>query len=509
MHRLSFFGLGAVLLGLLLSQAASAATSGITGITITGTKDVGTFNGVPYSRTWGTIAGRVAATEKVEGLTGLPKDASGAYVYTSPFEIIAPSRQGANSTILVEAENRGHPLMLDYLDRIDAAGDRAKAPLPSGLGNGFLENRGFSYGRVSWQVGISPGVPASAQGIGEVIVRDFGRLLAGDRSTLSAGAPSLGQYRTLLLGGISQSAWFVNTFIAEGFDAEPVSGKRVFQGALAIDGTGNWLALNQLAAAHHAAQAPYFAPNAAPLSPRQLLNRPESDPFYVDVANYTDFYRIHASLTDTVDLPTGMRRYDWPSAHHPVLTAADAASTFSAKRPGGACNDGVAVSLNPTSYLPFLRTLVAELAQQVGSPHTAESPALPPSSLFELGPAPTSTDHFNPLTGVELKVPITGPDSEPRGGVRFPDEVVPLGRPVPVSLPPVITSTIAGICGNVGQWQPFTKAETVKRYGSEATFLEDYAKAIDRVVSTSYLLSSEKPGMLSEAAARYTAATDH
>ena len=93
--------------------------------------------------------------------------------------------------------------------------------------------------------------------------------------------------------------------------------------------------------------------------------------------------------------------------------------------------------------------------------------------------------------------------------MRFPEEAVPLGMPVPVSLPPVITSTIAGICGNIGEWQPFTKAETVKRYGSEATFLEDYAKAIDRVVSTSYLLSSEKPGMLSEAAARYTAATDH
>ena len=335
MHRLSFFGLGAVLLGLLPSPAASAATSGITGITITGAQDAGTFEGVPYSRTWGIIDGRVAAGEKVEGLAGLPKDASGAYVYTSPFEIIAPSRKGASSTILVEAENRGHPLMLDYLDQIDAKGGRAKAPLPSGLGNGFLENRGFSYGRVSWQVGISPGVPASAQGIGEVIVRDFGRLLAGDRSTLSAGAPSLGQYRTLLLGGISQSAWFVNTFIAEGFNGAPVSGKRVFQGALAIDGTGNWLALNQLAAAHHAAQAPYFAPNAAPLSARQLLSHPESDPFYVDVANYTDFYRIHASLTDTVDPPPDMRRYDWPSAHHPVLTAADAASTFSAKRPGG------------------------------------------------------------------------------------------------------------------------------------------------------------------------------
>lgn len=511
MKRLSWFGVCAVIAGLAAGApagaapafAATAGASGITGIAVAGTQEVGTFNGVPYVRTWGTVSGVVAPGEQVEGLAGLPKDAGGDYDYTSAFEIIAPARPGASSTILIEFENRGSPIMHNNLDQIGAVGAPAKARYPNGLGDGFLEASGISYGRVAWQTGIAPGVPATAQGVGEVIVRDFARLLAGNRTTLAAGAANLGRYRTLLFGGISQSAWFLDTFIAEGFNADKVTGKRVFAGALAIDGTGNWLAVNQLAAAHHAVQAPYFAPDALPLAARRLLSRPNSDPFYVDVANLTDFYRVRASLTDTPALPRNMRRYDWPSPHHPVTTAADAAASFAASRPGGPCNGGTAVPLNPTSYTPFLRTLVVELAHQVGARDVAPAPALPPTTLFKLGPAPTDTQHFNPLPGVALQVPLSGKDAQPVGGVRFPSVVVPLGRPEPVSLPPVITTTISGVCGNIGQWQTFTPAEAVERYGTAAKFLRRYGHSIDRLVASGYLLASQQGAMLAEAARHY------
>ncbi len=95
------------------------------------------------------------------------------------------------------------------------------------------------------------------------------------------------------------------------------------------------MALNRLATARHAAQAPYLAPHARPSTARQLLTHPATDPFYVDVANYTDIYRVHASMTDTMGLPAAMRRYDWPSPLHPVTTQADAAAMFSAQRAGG------------------------------------------------------------------------------------------------------------------------------------------------------------------------------
>lgn len=493
------------LVGLTAPVAAFAAGSGVTGIAIAGHQDVGTFNGVPYVRTWGTVSGVVAPTEKVEGLAALPKNAAGDYPYVSAFEIIAPARDGANSTVLVEAENRGSPVMIADLDHIEVTGVPAKATYPGGLGNGFLENRAISYARVSWQTGISAGVPAAAQGVGEVIVRDFGRLLRGDRENLSGNQPGLGHYGTRLLGGISQSAWFVNTFIAEGFNVDPTGVGRIFDGAIAIDGTGNWLALNQLAAAHHAAEAPYFAPDARPLTTRALLAHPGTDPFYVDVANYTDFYRVHASLTDTSDLPAGMRRYDWPSPHHPVTTEADAAAAFSPDRKGGPCNNGDAVPVNPTSYNPFLRTVVVELAHQVGSLDAMSGRGLPPSVLFNLTRAPKSTAHFNPLPGVKLAVPRTDADAEPVGGVRFPASVVPLGKPTPVSLPPVITSVITGVCGNIGQWQPLTQSDVAQRYGDQTRYLELYGKAADRLIAAGYLLASERDNMLSQAAARYAA----
>ena len=492
------------LAALIAPIAAFAAGSGITRITVAGRQDVGTFNGVPYTRTWGTLSGVVAPEEKVEGLGALPKNGAGDYPYVSAFEIIAPAREGANSTVLVEAENRGSPVMIAILDHVHVAGVPAKAVYPQGLGNGFLANSAISYARVSWQTGISAGVPATAQGVGEVIVRDFARLLGGDRENLGRATPGLGRYATRLLGGISQSAWFVDTFIAEGFNVDPSGGRRVFDGAIAIDGTGNWLALNRLAATQHAAQVPYFAPNARPLMARQLLTHPATDPFYVDVANYTDFYRVHASMTDTTDLPAAMRRYDWPSPHHPMPTGTDATAIFSPQRAGGACNNGVAVPLNPTVYDSFLRTLVVELAHQVGSSDTMSAPGLPPTTLFRLGPAPASLAHFNPLAGVRLKVPLTARDAEPVGGVRFPATVVPLGKPTPVSLPPVVTSVITGVCGNIGQWQALTKSEVIRRYGNETQYLKLYAEATGRLISSGYLLASERKSMLSQAAADYT-----
>lgn len=490
---------GAALLSLLAVPAAFATPDGshVTGVHIVGMAPLGTFHGVTYMRSWGTVSGVVAPGERVEGFAALPKDANGDYVYTSPFELIAPARAGQNSTILIESENRGSPLMLDALDEIAVTGQPAKAHYPLGLGNGFLEDSGISYGRISWQTGLTSAVPATAQGIGEVVMRDFARMFADGTAT------EFGRYRTLLFGGISQSSWFVNDFIAEGFNMDPATGKRVFAGAIAIDGTGNWLALNQLAAAHHATEAPYFAPGAIPLSARMILGHPRTDPFYIDVANYTDFYRVHASLTDTAALPAGMRRYDWPSPHNPIRTEAAAAASFSANRLGGPCNDGVTVPLNPTSYNPFLRTLVVELAHREGSHDVPHAPALPPTTLFKLGPAPADTAHFNPLPGAVLEVPLTDANAEPEGGVEFPETIVPLGSPTPVSLPPVITTTITGTCGNIGQWQPFTTAEVAQRYGSSTKFLARYGIAIDRLVAAGYLLPSQKADMMAEAATSY------
>ena len=478
--------------------------SRITTISISGSQPVGTFGGVAYARTWGSVSGIVDPGENVHGLEALPHDANGNFHYTSEFEIIAPLKPNANSVIFVEAENRGVPVFLNSLLGITARGAPSAATYADGFGNGFLFEHATSYARVQWQTGIAASVPKQAEGVGEVILRDFARMLGGRTEFTAAEKYDPGAYRTVILGGISLSGFFVNTFLAEGFNADPVKDDPVFGGAIAVDGTGTWLALNQLAAANGSAEFPYVVPNAKPLSASALLTRPASDPFYIDIANYTDFYRLRASLTDRAALPERMRRYDWPSPH-----AAPPIDQNAFRARASRCNGDVLVDLNPISYAPYLRAVTLGLERALGVPSAGGAPALPPTTLFKLGPAPANSVNFNPLPGTALEVPLTDADDQPVGGVRFPEVEHPFGRPTPVSLPPVATSSIEATCGNLGQWQQFTDAELTRRYGSAENYLKLYAASLDRLIAQGYLLPSDREEMLKTAALLYARRAIH
>lgn len=462
------------------SPAPSQQLSGVTVLRATKNLPVGTFDGVQYVRTYGTLSGVVAPGEKIEGLGKNP------FAYTAEYEIIQPAKPGESDTVVVEPENRGNPLVLGRLDSFPASGSPSKAEYPAGLGNGWLFKHHIAYARVQWQYPIAVGVPKTAQGVGEAIVRDFGAALAG-------------RYHTRLLVGISQSGWFVETFVAEGFNEAPNNHEAVYSGAVAMDGTGNWLALNQLAKANHTPQQPYLDPvDPSVLSAKELLHNAKTDPFFIDVANYTDFYRAHASLTDTSDLPENMRRYDWPSPH---ATGTHASSDNAFTKMG--CNGGKLVWLNPIKYDPYMRAIVLELAHRLGG-GVGPAPELPPTTLFKLGPAPTDTEHFNPLKGSTLEVPVVDSDAQPEGGVRFPEVENPIGKPVPVSLNPVITTTINNTCGNLGEWQPIWGDDLAKRYGSSAGFVSRYDASLDRLIKEGYVLGEDRKPMLEHAAQLYS-----
>jgi len=479
------------------TAAGSAQTkSRITGISVLGSQSFGKFNTVPYARTWGTVAGVVAPGENVHGLEALDHDADRNYQYTAEFEMIAPEKRGTNPVIVVEAENRGSPVLLAALHDTAAVGPPSSVMYPSGLGNGFLFEHATSYARVQWQYGFAAGVPKNAEGVGEVIIRDFGRLLAGRTKVEPKPSFDFGTYRALILGGISQSGFFVNTFIAEGFNADPLTGHPVFDGAIAVDGVGTWLALNQLAAENGSNEYPYVLSNGKPLAPAELLKRPQSDPFYVDIANYTDFYRLRASVTDAAERPERMRRYDWPSPH------ARASGGGGGNR-ASKCNDGVPVDLNTISYTPYLRAVVLGLERTLGVASAKNGAGLPPSTVFKLGPAPSDTLHFNPLPGITVEVPVTDKDDQPIGGARFPEVIHPTGRPVPVSLSPTVTTSINETCGNLGGWQPFTTAQLAKRYRNQSNYINLYRASLDELIAGGYLLASDGDEMLKAAASRY------
>jgi len=484
------------------SAADSTSTrthSRITGISVRGTQPIGAFGAVPYKRVWGTVSGIVCPGESVRGFDELPHDADGNYDYQSEFEIIAPERPGTNSVVIVEAENRGNPVFLNAVNDSAVTGPPSAVPSGADPTNGFLFAHGTSYARVQWQTGIAASVPMQAEGVGEVIIRDFGRWLAG-RTQLDAKPPEeFGKYQTLILAGISLSGFFVDTFLAEGFNADLGDGGAVYQGAIAVDGTGNWLALNELAAQAGSKEFPYVVPDGKPLRASEILGGHASDPFYVDIANYTDFYRLRASLTDVDAKNPRMRRYDWPSAHAPAPVDQGAASAR-----GSRCNNGVLVDLNPIPHSAYLRAVTLELEHELGVPSALRAPALPPTTLFTLTPASSSTPNFNPLPGVRLSVPLTDEDGQPLGGVRFPDVEHPVGKPVPVSLPPVTTSSIEATCGNLGMWQQFSAAELTERYGSQENYLKLYGASLDKLTAQGYLLGADREGMLKTAEALFT-----
>ena len=477
----------------------------------------------PYARVFGTITGQVSAGEDVRGLTGPTK-------YTVKFELTFPA-ETPSSLLLVDAENRGaavSPLILD-----------------SALFDGRR-----SWARVQWQTGIAAAVPEEAQGIGLVIVRDFGRMLAGENGAALLDQLGVKPYRDRVLVGVSQSAWFVDTFIAEGFNRSPSNrGHGVYQAALTIDGAGNWLAINNLAG--DAPETPYVLPNAAPLQAEQILRHPASDPFLVDVAAYTDFYRLRAGLTE--ELPTGarrtlptiaralgrtatprtsanprtsslrsivksvaprpdqMRRYDVPAAHAPAAFASPQI-VFEV----GHCNNGSPIGLNPVDYRPYARALLVAIENELVARRSESQPitgrSLPPSTTFELGPVSPDAltfnglQAFNPLPGVEVPVPRVDRDRWPIGGVRDPQADHPLGRPTPPAIPHVGTDDIGDVCGNFGGYQPFTKSELADRYGSQAAYLDSVAASVDALIAQGFVLPFDRQGMLAQAAAIFSSA---
>lgn len=460
-------------------------SSQVRSVTVAASVDAGSFGGVAYERLTGQVAGVVDPAEPVVGLDELALDAEGLYPYTAAFEVVRPVDATAE-TVVVEAENRGAAL------------------LPLLFEEGFLFEGGRAYARVAWQTEINPTVPPTAQGVGEVIVRDFGRVLrAGE---IDGAVSPLGGYGHLVLGGWSQGAWFVTTLVAQGFNVDPSSGDGVFDGAVAVSGAGNVLAINE-SGDDGAPQTPYIRPDAAPSTAEEILTRPRSDPTFVDIANYTDFYRLRAGLSAGGDTD-GYWRYDWPSPHAPgaIVPASIVFDSFG-------CNDGRAVPLNPIDFRPQLRAVLVGLELELGAPVVdAQRPAsgdgLPDSVEFDLtDEQPAGTGELNPLPGVTTPVPAVDGDLAPEGGIRFAAVAAPLGSPAPVGLPPVTTASITEVCGNFGGWQPRDAAEVRSQWPTGDDYLATFTDALDELIAQGYVLPIDRSEVLSGAAEAYAAAT--
>jgi hypothetical protein len=227
--------------------AARAAPSIIVAVDVARDLPAGSYAGVNYRYVEGVIRGEASATEPVAGLSELAAGRA-TIPYELAFHLLAPESVSEAEAVVVEAPNRGNSILARSIGVPAAAtADQAVglSPAAAAIGDGFLLKHQISLAAVQWQAGLPGGPPESAQGIGEIAVRDFGRWLGG---AFRSGASPVPAFRHRILAGVSQSAWFVNTFLAEGFNADPETGHGVYQGAFTRNGNGVVLAINKFAA---------------------------------------------------------------------------------------------------------------------------------------------------------------------------------------------------------------------------------------------------------------------
>jgi Alpha/beta hydrolase domain len=483
-----------MLLGALFAAAGMTTSAGavranpstITRVDIARAQPVGSYAGLTFRYIEGAINGEVSAEEPIAGLRALAAGQT-TVPYRVSFHIIAPEAASEADAVLVEAPNRGRTIFPNAIGIAAAVTGPNADPVASAMGDGFLLNHRISVAAIQWQTGFAAGVSPSAQGIGEVVVRDFGRWLGG---AFRSGASPLPIFRHRILAGVSQAAWFVNSFVAEGFNADPETGRRVYQGAFTRNGNGVVLAINGFAAEHE--QFPYARADRAPLMPDELLSRPASDPELVDAISLTDFYRLRASIFSRAPAPPGLHRYA-TAAPHASGAGALPEVVFETMK----CNGGAAISLSKIRDALYLRPLILGLVASISETRAAKR-ALPLDAPFALEPVSAELEGLNQLDATPLWTPKSAPNGMPLGGVPTLEAALPLGLPRPIALPPVEIASIGDTCGNFSGWEPFSVAELARRYGQRANYIEIARQKAAELVAAGYLLDQDEATAIRE-----------
>jgi hypothetical protein len=188
--------------GTLFSALAAAAMTGPAGVSpakasaiaavdVTRNLPAGSYAGLAYRYVEGVIHGEASATEPVAGLSELAAGRA-TIPYEVAFHIVGPESASEADAVIVEAPNRGNNILARTIGVPDAASaDQAggASPAAAAIGDGFLLKHRISLAAIQWQAGLAGGPPESAQGIGEVAVRDFGRWLGGAFRSVPAPVP--------------------------------------------------------------------------------------------------------------------------------------------------------------------------------------------------------------------------------------------------------------------------------------------------------------------------------
>jgi hypothetical protein len=418
-----------------IGMAPSDALAKVTRLEITAKQPDGSFRAGDYVRWEGRIVGELSPTaEAIPDLDKPARNANGKVEYAARIMLFMPADpSGGNGALLVDVPNRGH------------AYARALYNSPRGLpfqsgnldqGTGFLEDQGFTFAEVYWELGQGADLPSFTgpdgkkrfvEGVGFAIVRDAADFLAHDAAD-STGTPNplSGKISRVLASGKSQTGRFLKTFLLNGFNR--LEGRRVFDGMhVFVSGSGLLPIMRSGTGPESSADgAPTFENPEFPgvhdgvLTIGEIIAKVEArgeiPPRMVMINSTVDYLSIRASLgrtggkgTADLPIPANVRMYDIAGGAH--ATVAKAASCTLA--PGR------------LDWTPVSRATLVRLDRWVTS-----NLEPPPTRLMPLEPAggdPNVLGAPKNLPDAVVQVPRRDADGNPMGGVRLPDMAVPLG----------------------------------------------------------------------------------
>jgi Alpha/beta hydrolase domain len=464
--------ISALACGIGLSTPAAAK---LTRLEITSQQSYGTFKPGEFVWWQGRITGELQPTEKIPDLDKAARNANGMVEYSAKIALIFPrDPKAGNGALLVDIPNRGRVYAQALYN------SPRDEPFESGtfeVGNGFLQDRGFSVAEVQWELGQGADLPTFTdsseqkhfiEGVGFAIVRDAADFLkhATADSTGTAN-PLHGAITHALASGKSQSGRYLKTFLYNGFNM--VEDRRVFDGMHVFVSGAGMLPIMQSGTGPQSSAtgaATFANPEFRGVNEdvltigdviQHVKSRGEDPPLMIMISSTTDFYSLRASLgrtgaegTAEAPIPSNVRMYDIAGASHVVVSKADC-------------------ELPPArlDWSPVSRATLLHLDDWVTK--GAEPPA---NRLMPLEPNSDPTVLRAPahLPKAVIEIPKRDADGNAIGGVRLPDMQAPLGVNARQNPP------LSFLCGLAAAYVAFprTQADADAAHDTHRPVLERY-----------------------------------
>ena len=136
------------------ADAGETKPSTIAAVEVTRNVPAGTFGGVAWRAIEGVIHGEASAAEPVAGLGALAAGRT-SVPYAIAFRIALPATASDADAIVIEAPNRGNPIVARSLGAPDFAAVAGASPEAVAIGDGFLLRHGIALAALQWQAATS------------------------------------------------------------------------------------------------------------------------------------------------------------------------------------------------------------------------------------------------------------------------------------------------------------------------------------------------------------------